>query len=164
MDALSIRGMTHQLGNATVLGVAGTTLDLSVATLISIAGKLYNKAISSTEATPTTDASTGLGFNPVPANKGSVFVIGLDSGGLIKAVQGEITDLDASGNFVVAPEFPASIPDTVCPIAYLVIKTGSTYSATTTGWLFGSHNTTAVSGVTYTFVNVNTLPVRPQIS
>jgi hypothetical protein len=164
MDSNVARGITQQLGNATVLGVAGTTLNLSVATLVSIAGKLVNKAISGTEATPTLDAGTGLGFVPVPANKGSVFVIGLKADGTLGICQGELQALDVSGNFIVAPEFPASIPDTICPIAYLVIKAGATYVATTTGWLMGTHNTTGVTGITYTFVNVNTLPVRPQIA
>lgn len=164
MDQLSARGITQQLGNATVLGVAGTTLNLSVATLVSIVGKLVNKAISNTEATPTTDAATGLGFVPVPKNKGSVFVIGLVAAGTLAVCQGEVTDLDAAGNFVNYPEFPAGIPDTVCPIAYLVLKAGATYVATNTGWLMGAHNTTGVTGVTYTYTNVNTLPPRPQIA
>lgn len=164
MDPLAMRGITQQLFNATVLGVAGTTLNLSVATLYSIRGKLYNKAISNTEATPTTDASTGLGFLPVPKNKGSVFVVCLNAAGTLGIVQGDLQDLDASGNFIVAPEFPANIPDTLCPIAYIVIKAGSTYVATTTGWLMGTHNTTGVTGITYGIVNINTLPVRPQIA
>jgi hypothetical protein len=162
MNPIDARGLTAQLGNATVLGVAGTTLNLSVATLVSIAGKLYNKAISNTEATPTTDASTGLGFAPVPKNKGSVFVIGLIAAGTLAICQGEVVDLDASGAFINAPEFPAAIPDTVCPIAYLLVKVGSTYVATTTGWLMGAHNTSGVTGVTYTPVNISTLPNRPQ--
>jgi hypothetical protein len=162
MDSTALRGLTQQLGNATMLGVAGTTINLSVATLFSIVGQLYNKAISNTEATPTTDIATGLAFKPVPANFGSVFVICLDSAGAIKVVQGEVTALDAAGAFIVRPEFPGNIPDTVCPIGYLTIKAGASYVATTTGWLLGTHNTTGVTGVVYTFVNSNTLPVRPQ--
>lgn len=164
MDATALRGLTAQLANATVLGVAGTTLNLSVATLVSIGGKLVNKAISNTEATPTLDASTGLTFRPVPAGKGTVFVIGLVAAGTLAICQGELLDLDASGNFITAPEFPANIPDTVCPIAYLVLKAGATYVATTTGWLMGVHNTTGVTGITYTYVNISTLPSRPQIA
>jgi len=164
MDALATRGLTQQLANATVLGVAGTTLNLSVATIYSILGKIYNKAISNTEATPALDASTGAAFLPVPKNKGSVFVICLNAAGTLGVVQGKIQDLDASGNFIIPPEFPANIPDTLCPIAYLVLKAGTTYVATTTGWQMGAHNTTGVTGVTYTFVDINTLPVKPQIA
>jgi len=164
MDALATRGLTQQLANATVLGVAGTTLNLSVATIYSILGKLFNKAISNTEATPTLDASTGLGFLPVPKNYGSVFVVCLNATGTLGIVQGKIQPLDAAGLFLAAPEFPANIPDTLCPIAYLIVKTGSTYVATTTGWLMGSHNTSGVTGMTVTPVNINTLPVRPQIA
>jgi hypothetical protein len=158
------RAITQQLGNATVLGVAGTTLNLSVATTVSIGGKLVSKAISGTEATPTLDGATGLAFLPVPKNKGSVFVIGLNAAGTLAIVQGRVQDLDVAGNFVTAPEFPASIPDTMCPIAYLVLKAGATYVATAAGWQMGAHNTTGVTGITYTFVNINTLPARPQVA
>lgn len=164
MDNNASRGITQQLANATVLGVAGTTLNLSVATLVSIAGKLYNKAISNTEATPTTDACTGLAFLPIPANKGSVFVVGLVAAGTLAICQSEVVALDASGNFIVAPEFPASIPDTICPIAYLIVKAGAAYVATTTGWLMGTHNTSGVTGMTITPVNINSLPARPQVA
>lgn len=164
MDALATRGLTQNLANATVLGVAGTTLNLSVATIYSILGKLFNKAISNTEATPLTDASTGLAFLPVPANKGSVFVVCLNAAGTLGIVQGKVQPLDAAGLFMTAPEFPANIPDTLCPIAYLIVKAGATYVATAAGWQMGVHNTSGVTGMTITPVNINTLPVRPQIA
>ena len=164
MQSIELRGLTLQLGNATLVAGTTTTLSLSVATVFALGGKVYSKAIATNQATPTTDAATGLGFNGVKANKGSVFVIGLDASGNTVAVQGEITDLDASGNFVVAPEFPASIPDTMCPIGYIVIKAGST-ADNTTGWLLGTSSiATPPTGITQTIVNCAGLPYRPVIA
>lgn len=162
MDKLALQGLTAQFGNATILGVAGTTLNLSVATTYSIRGKMYSKAISNTEATPTTDLITGAAFLPVNDLKASLFVLCLDSSGNIKAAQSKVLDTDAAGNVIGAFEFPV-LPDTVCPIGYLVVKASTLYVATSTGWLFGTHNTTGVTGITYTFTNVSTLPDRPQV-
>jgi len=163
MEATALRGLTAQLGNATLVAGTTTTLSLSVATAFAISGKVYSKAIASNQATPTTDANTGAAFLGVKANKGCVFVLGLDASGNTVAVQGEITDLDASGNFVIAPEFPATIPATMCPIGYYIIKAGATADATT-GWILGTSNVASVTGITYTLVNIATLPTRPQIA
>lgn len=160
MDKLALQGLTAQFGNATLLGVAGTTINLSVATTYSIRGKMYSKAISNTEATPTTDINTGAAFLPVNDLHASIFIICLDSSGGMKVAQGAVLDTDAAGNVIGAFEFPP-IPDTVCPIGYLTVKASSSYVATTTGWLFGTHNTTGVTGITYAFTNVSTLPDRP---
>lgn len=164
MDKLALAGITAQFGNATVLGVAGTTVNISVATTYAIRGKMYSKAISNTEATPTTDANTGLAFNPIPKNYASVFVLCLDSAGAVKAVQGRVVATDgaaaATAKILSGLEYPA-VPDTLCPISVLLVKAGSDYVATTTGWLLGTHNTTGVTGVNYTFTDVSTLPDRP---
>lgn len=163
MEAFALRGLTAQFGNATLVAGTTTTLSLSVATTFSIRGKMYSKAIATNQATPTTDSGTGAAFLGVKANNGSVFAICLDSSGNTKVVQGEITALDSTGAFIVAPEFPG-IPDTLCPIGYAIIKAGSTADATT-GWLFGTSSlATPPTGITQTFVNVATLPDRPQIS
>lgn len=161
MDKFALQGLTAQFGNATLLGVAGTTVNLSVATTFSIRGKMYSKAISNTEATPTTDLITGAAFLPVNDLKASLFVLCLDAAGALKVAQSKILDTDAAGNILGAFEFPL-VPDTVCPIGYLVVKASALYVATTTGWLLGTHNTSGVTGITYTFVNVSTLPDRPQ--
>lgn len=160
MDKMALQGLTAQFGNATMLGVAGTTINLSVATTFSIRGKMYSKAISNTEATPTLDSNTGVAFLPVNDLHASIFVICLNSSGAIKAVQGAVLSTDADGNVLGAFEFPA-IPDDLCPIGYLTVKASTLYVATSTGWVLGSHNTTGVTGITYAFTNVSTLPDRP---
>ena len=148
---------------------AGTTTTLSTVSstsgylIFAIKGKAYKFADFTNGATPTTDYATGAAFLPVPANYGSVFVIGLDKAGAMKVVQGQVVALDATGAFKTAPQFGA-FPDNFCPIGYEVIKCASTYVATTTGWLFGAHNQSAVTGVTYTLVDVLTLPDRPQVA
>jgi hypothetical protein len=61
------------------------------------------------------------------------------------------------------PRSSPSLRWTSAPIGYLVIKAGSTANATT-GWIFGTSNMAAVTGITYTFVDVIGLPDRPQIA
>jgi len=159
MDALMQGPLTICTSKVTL--AAGTTTTLSNTGTIPycINGKAYSKSAMTNAATPTTDAATGASFVAVGANKGCIFVVGLDSSGNVKVVQGQITDLDAAGAFIVAPGF-GPVPKTVCPIGYIVIKVGSTGS----NWTFGSSNLSGATGVTYTFVDVMTLPDRPQIS
>jgi len=85
-------------------------------------------------------------------------VLGLDSGGNIKAMQGPIITLDAAGNFQSAAEFPV-VPDTIAAFAYIVCKNGSTGSA----WTFGTSNWNA-TGMTATPVSIFGLPARPVTS
>lgn len=140
---------------------AGTTSTLSTTgtTLFCIKGKAYSKGALTNQATPTTDAGTGLAFPSFGPNQGVVVVVGFDSGGNLKAVQGSTVALDATGAFIQAPQFGA-IPDTMCPIGYIVLKAGSTASAFT----FGSSNLSGATGLTYTFVDIMTLPDRPQVA
>lgn len=151
---------------------AGTTTTITIAnqTDYAIGGKAYRKATATNAATPTTDALTGAAFLPVPVGSataggyGCVFVVGLDSSGAIKVIQGEITRTDtvavASSKFIDAPEFP-TVPDTVCPIGYIITRTDSTASA----WTFGSSNLAGPpTGVVHTFVDCMVLPSRPQVS
>lgn len=141
---------------------AATTLSSTNRADYAIRGKSYTKAALSNAATPTTDVVTGAAFLPVKTSKGSVFVIGLDSSGNVKACQGQIVDLDSANAFTVAPQFPP-IPDTIAPIGYMIVVAGSTASAN--GWTFGSNNFTGVTGVTCTLVEVlGSLPDRPQTS
>lgn len=159
MNNLSQTRLTMCTMKATLAAGATTTYSTTGTTLFCIGGKAYSKAAVSNGATPTTDANTAAAFVAVGANYGSVFVFGYDSGGNIKVMQGTVVALDASGAFILAPQFPV-IPDTVCPFGYLVIKAGSTAS----NWTFGSSNLSGATGITYTFVDVMTLPARPQVS
>ena len=143
---------------------AGTTTTLSTTgtTTYAIRGKAYTKAAITNGATPTTDAASGAAFIPVPANYGSVFMVGLNAAGSLLAVQGTVTPLDNTGAFITAPQFGA-LPTDFCPIGYLVIKAGSTASSAP-GWTFGGSNMSGVTGITYTFQDVVGVPDRPQIS
>jgi hypothetical protein len=140
----------------------GTTTTLTTANtqLFSIDGKAYSKAAVSNEATPTTDARTLAAFTAIGVSKGGVFAICRDSGGNLKVVQGETVNLDAGNNLVEAPEFP-TIPDTLTPIGYLVVKVGSTGSA----WTFGTSNLSGPpTGVVFSLTDCFQLPERPQLS
>lgn len=162
MDNLASIPLTLCLGKVTLAAGTTTTLSNTGTTVFAIKGKAYSKAAMSNAATPTTDASTGSAFNPVPANKGSIFVVGFDKDGNLKASQGSVENLSTAGLFINAPQFPV-VPDTVCPIGYIVIKAGSSASSSP-GWLFGASNMSSVTGITYTFVDVVGLPPRPQIA
>lgn len=141
---------------------AGTTTTYTTANTVqySIRGKAFSKTAVTNGATPTTDATTGAAFVPTSANQGSVYVFGFDASGAIKVSQGQVQALDAAGNFILSPQFPV-IPDTVTPFGYLVFKGASNLSGT---WTFGTNNLSSVTGATYTFVDVFTLPDRPQVS
>jgi hypothetical protein len=143
-------------GAATTVGSTGTVH-------YCIKGKAYTTSAASSSATPTTDAVTGAAFVAVPANYGSVFVLCLDGSSstfatALKVVQGSVVALDSAGNFVVAPQF-GTIPDTLCPVSYIVVKNGSTGS----NWTFGTSNWNA-TGITLGIQDVMTLTGRPQVS
>lgn len=158
-DQLAQVPLTMCTMKATIAAGTTTTLTTTGVTLFCIKGKAYSRAALTNQATPTTDFATGAAFVGVAINKGSIFAVGFDSGGTLRCVQGTVTDLDASGAFIVSPSFGPT-PDTFCPIGYIVIKVASNGST----WTFGSSNLSGVTGVTYTFVDVMTMPDRPQIS
>lgn len=162
MNVLDNAGITMCTGNAGFAADSTTTVTNATAFNFCIDGKAYTKAITATITTPTTDINTGNAFYSVKTNKGSIFLFGVDKTGAVKAMQGEITDLDAGGAFISAPEFPTTVADGVCPFGYLVIKAGSTASAA--GWVCGVNNMSGVTGITYTFVSIMSIPSRPQIS
>lgn len=161
MDNLQFYPVTLCLTKATL--AAGTTSTLSSTGTIpySIRGKAYSKAALANTATPTVDSTTGLAFAPILPNTGAVIVIGLNAAGALVACQGAAQALDVAGNFLYSPQFPI-VPDTVCPVAYQVIKAGSTASAL--GFVFGTSNQAGVTGITYTLVDVVSLPDRPQVA
>lgn len=125
-----------------------------------IKGKAYNKSgTNADQTTPTTDVNTGTTFIPLTANQGCLMVWGYDSSGTVKCAQGAVGALDSvSGLFKLTPQFP-SIPDTICPFAYQVLKAGSTAGTIA----FGTSNWDA-TGFTNAIVNIFTLPNRGQIS
>lgn len=161
MDQLSRQPITMCLSKVTLAAGTTTTISTTGTTTYAIRGKAYTKAAITNGATPTTDHATGLAFNPVPANYGSIFSVCLDASGAVQVIQGSVTPLDASGAFIQAPQF-GPLTEDVAMIGYIVIKAGSTASASP-GWLFGTNNLSSVTGITYTFVDVVGTPDRPQI-
>lgn len=141
---------------------AGTTTTYTTANAVEFAinGIFYSKAAATNAATPTTDAITGAAFTGVTANQGCVFLFAYDASGNLKVTQGTIQALDAGGNFITSPSMP-SPADSTCPFGYLVFKGGATLSGT---WTFGSSNLSGVTGATYSFKNLMTLPGRPVVA
>lgn len=160
MDTLQQVPLTMALFTCSLAAGTTTTISTTGSTHYCIKGKGYIKTAITNGATPTTDATTGAAFPALSANQGTVVVIGLDASGNIKASQGSIQALDSAGNFITSPQFPA-IPDTMCPIGYIVLKGGATLSGT---WTFGTSNLSGVTGMTYTFVSLITMPDRPQVA
>lgn len=161
MDFQAAQPGTGCLGKSTLAAGTTTTLSNTGTIAYAIRSKAYSKTAMSNAATPTTDYATGNAFIGVLAGFGSVFTIGLDHSGNLKAVQGTITALDSSGKFVLAPQFGGP-PLDFCPIGYLLIQAGSTADATH-GWRFGTDNMSSVTGITYTFDDLALgMPDRPQ--
>ena len=165
MDALAQSPLTMTLMKAVLAAGTTTTYTTTGTTQFSIKGKAYSKAAVTNAATPTTDITTGAAFVAQAIGTGCVYVIGYDSGGTVRVAQGTSVTLDASGSFVTLPNFPG-IPDTVCPFGYILVQLAPTTAATpaVATWTFGTNNLSSVTGVTYTFVDVNTLPGRVQAS
>ena len=147
----------------TIAGAAvGTTTTLTIANDVQfcIKGKGYKKSAVSNTATPTTDYNTGSAFTAIAVNKAGVFVIGLNSSGALKVVQGSIVDYNDDGTFPgAAPQFPV-VPNDICPIAYELVKVISTGSS----WTFGSSNQASQTGITKVLVDLFTMVDRPQVA
>ena len=155
MDTSALGAVTLALGKAGLSAGTTTTLTLGNTLDFAIKSRAYQKAAASNAASPTTDRNTGVAFTALAASQACAFAVCLDSGGSYRVYQGPIVDLDANGNYAVAPEFPG-VKDTDCIIAGVVAKNGSTGSA----WTFGSSNWTA-TGMTATFVDLIGTPDRP---
>jgi len=132
----------------------GTSFTTANAVLYSLDGEALSYAAQSNTAQPSTDANTAAAFVGVPINKGCIFIYGVQAAA-IAVVQGPLADLDAGGNFILAPEYPA-IPETFVPFAELIIKVASNGST----WTLGSSNSTGVTGVTYTRKDLMVLKSR----
>lgn len=173
MDVQSFIPATMAVTKAGLAAGTTTTLSTTATVTFAIRGKAYSKTAITNGATPTTDYATGAAFAPVLANFGSVFSVGFDRSGNLKVIQGTVVPLDTvsvPGAFINAPQFGSMGPqgsgttdNDFCPIGYILIQAGATAN-NTTGWIFGSSNLSSVTGITYTFVDVLTLPDRPQIS
>jgi hypothetical protein len=161
----------RRLGGLTVSHVkaalaAGTTSTYSTTNITKccIGGKWATDLAAQTNtASPTTDINTGVAFNAIGVNQGSVFLWGVNAAGAVKVCQGQVVNTQpgvttTAGAFNEAPSFPVP-PDDFCPIGYTVVRVAPSGSS----WTFGSSNWTA-TGVTTAFVDVISVPDRPQIA
>lgn len=139
--------------------IAGTTTTYTttVATDFIIGGKFgVQFATKTNQATPTTDARTGLAFPTLSDDQACALVFGVNAAGAIQLLQGDLKTIEpGTTDFLITPPFP-SVPEDFCPIGYALVKndSGSDFIAGTTAW----------AGVDMTFVNVSMLPDRPQES
>lgn len=143
-------GLTGISGAATTYSTSATTLQYSVQ------GKAATKAQASGAATPTTDFVTGLAITLTDL-KARAVVWCLDVAGTVRLVAGDLVSLDSGGNYIAQPPFPATIPDTLTPIAYVVHKASGLAGTFTVG---SSNWNTA--GMTHSVQDVLVLPSRPQ--
>lgn len=174
MDNQLLAPLSLTLGKVALAAGTTTTISNTGTTVFGIRGKAYSKAAMTNAATPTTDWITGNAFLPVLVNQGSVYMVGFDSGGNVRVIQGTIVPTDgalaASTKFLNAPQFggmggqagSGSSNQDFCPIGYIIIKCGSDFVAGS--WIFGTNNLSGVTGVNYTFVDVIGWPDRPQVA
>lgn len=166
MQQIDTRGLTMAFNSSALTATGAETVhDSTVAMNFCIDGKVYQKSgTNADQTTPTTDYNTSAAFTGLvgagssAGGQGTVVVWAYNSSGTVKCMMGSIETVDASGNFVNRPQFPA-IPNDVCPFAYQVLKH---YGVSTT-FTFGTSNWNT-SGLTSTIVNISNLPGRPQVS
>ncbi len=187
-DAVAKAPITMCLSKATVAAGTTSTISTTGTTTFIIESFFYTKAALSSVASPTTDWVTGNAFIPIPipltttglppgvpggcAGYACAYTLGFDTGGNLRAIQGPIVGLDANGNFISsAPSLnPAMGPagpnpgsnaggvsqnNNFCPIGFVVTKLGASAVAT---WTFGSNNFSSVTGVTWSFGDIASLP------
>lgn len=161
MDNLAQIPLTLALAKATL--AAGTTVTLSTTGTLhfAIKGKAYSHAALSNQTTLSVlDAVTAAAPAPILVSTGAIMVVGFNAAGTMLLALGPAAAIGGDGKFITAPQFPV-MPDTMCPFGYIVIKLDSTASTWTSGV---SSYAAAPTGVTYTYVDVITLPARPQVA
>jgi hypothetical protein len=142
------------VGSAALTGLSGAATTYSTSAIATvIRGIQRAKAAVAGGATPTTDAVSGAAMTLV-ANQAAVFVWGVNAAGTVQVIKGATvpyTDTTAGSTEVKLP----ALPDTFCPIAYVVIKAGATTVGT---WTFGSSNWNATGIVVDAVANLFGLP------
>lgn len=139
-------------------GATTSTYTTAAATTCSIGGKMATTLAAQTNAaTPTTDGN-GAAFTALAASQGCILVFTVNAAGTLKVFQGPSEALDAANDFESACDFPYIDLSTYAPFAYVVVKNSAAGSA----WTFGTSNWSA-TGLTDTYTDVTTLPLRPQI-
>ena len=167
-QASQLRG-TNTCTNSGALTAAGseTVYDTTIAINFSVEGEALTKATVTDGATPVVDGN-GDAFPALAvtnsdgslSGKGACVVWGLTAAGVVTCFQGTIVELnDISTDFTFSPEFP-TVPDTVTPFAFQILKQQSDGSTADTA-TFGTSDWDATR-FTNTITNVMTLPRRPQ--
>lgn len=161
----TMSGLTLNLINAGFVAGSTSTVTTTADTKCMINGKFATTySTAATQASPTTDATTGVAFIALQPNQTCSLVWGTNAAGVVKLAQGPIisTLIGATttvGGLQYEPQFPA-LPDDFCPMAYTVVRTAPSASA----WTPGTSNWTASGVSASTFQNVGVLPNRPQAS
>ena len=113
-------------------------------------GKMFYKAAPGAVANPTSDGVTGNAFVGLLANKACAFIFGINAAGTVSLVQGPVvpyTDtMNGGTNLPGSTRCPLpGLPDSITPVAYVVVKAGSTAVGS---WLPSASNWTGVTGIT----------------
>ena len=149
---------------------AGTTSTYTIANTFTFANKglLYSQASAANAASPTTDFNTGVAFLPLSAGQSCAFIFGVTTAGVVGVVQSLPLQLmkgifpatnDITGGLGTV-QLPV-IPDTLTPFGYLLVEAGASLASP---WTFGVGNLSGVTGLTYLFHDVMTVPAQPVIS
>ena len=161
-----VNGITMSLVSPALVKGTNKSYTTTVTSRAVINGKFATALTAQTnQAVPTTDSGTSAAFVAQTDNTACVYVMGINAAGTILAAQGSIVPTvvgitTTAGAFVDAPQFPASLPDDFVPLAYCLVRTAPSAS----NWTFGTDNWAATGVTTSEFVNVSTLPDRPQIA
>lgn len=146
-----------------------TVYDTTVAIQFCVDGKGFSKATVANGVTPVVDGN-GDAFPALAvtnsdgsiSGKGACILWCLDAAGTVVCFQSPVEALDGlTTDFLHTPEFP-SIPDTVTPFAYQILKQATDGSTADTA-TFGTSNWDATR-FTNVIVDVMTLPRRTQDS
>lgn len=159
----AVAGSNMNFARVALAAGTTTTITTTVAAMYSIGGKIYTKDAITNGATPTTDVMTGAAFVPLPVPtsaadaKGCAFVVALNAAGDVKVAQGPLVNVnDVTGGSAMY-QLPM-LSDDLCPIGYIIVKGSASQVAT---WTFGTNNLSSVTGITYVFGNLSSLPAQP---
>jgi hypothetical protein len=149
-DPLALAPKTEVLNKAGWAVGTTTTLSFTANPLqYKVKGRCFTKATVTNGAPPATDILTGAAFVGIPINKCAVFALGYDAAGTLRVAQSELQSMDVSAAPIVLPQLP-SLPDTVCPTGYVLVKVGATGAT----WTLGSSNFSGPpTGVVFVFVD-----------
>lgn len=159
----AVAGSNMNFARVALVAGTTTTITTTVAAMYSIGGKIYTKGAITNGATPTVDVMTGAAFKPLPIPtstikpKGCAFVVALNAGGDVKVAQGPIVDVVDVTQGDAMYQLPM-LSDDLCPIGYIIVKGSATQAA---AWTFGASNLSSVTGMTYVFGNLSSLPAQP---